>query len=243
MVSGSLKVGKGPTKCELTEITTDEVYLQSIDTEEWAISTPEMVHIQPTCVNLEDALTLTKPRIPAKGDLQIHVPRQCSVAIGHHTIPTRLLMTKDMGKITNRLVIPTLHTHQLLDMHGTQLVDEKMDKELDTVFKDMVEQYHRKAFTLNTTSHEVKELVKTMLKETHEAEQIQPEYHYHAITWSTVLMIAGVVAGIVWWIRRRPPTTNTEIRWVETSNPQAPLTQPAAPKRKGRQPDTATTTV
>jgi len=206
IISGSLKIGKEPTKCELTEINTDEVYLQSIDSEEWVLSTPETIQIQPTCINLDNSITPTVslPSIQVKGDVQVHIPRQCTITAGHHIVPTRLLMTQDIGKITNKMVIPTLHTHQLLNMHGTQLIDDKLDDELNTVFKDMVESYHRKSLTLNSTSAEVKELIKTMLKETHEAEEIQPNITYHTVTWSTLIILSIVFGVLIWWVRAKP---------------------------------------
>jgi hypothetical protein len=210
LIAGNLKMGKEETKCELTEIKTDEVFLQSIDVEEWVLSSPTTVMLQPSCINLNDSVTptITMPRIEVKGDMLLHVPRQCSVVVGHHIIPTRLLMSEDLGKVTNKMVVPNLHTHQLLDLHGAQLIEEKLDEELNNIFKDMLEEHHKRALTINTTSHDVKQLMKAMMKETHDAEMMKPNYNYHAITWSTLAFIGVGVAAVVYWVWKvwkRPP--------------------------------------
>jgi hypothetical protein len=205
----------------LTEIKTDEVFLHSIDAEEWALSAPEAVQLQPTCINLNDTITPTvpKPSIRIQGDVILHIPRQCTVTVGHHVIPTRLLMAQDLGKIRNRMAIPAMQTHQLLNMHGAQLLEEKLDDELNDVFKDMLETHHKKTLAMNATSKEIKKLLKEMMTVTHDAEKMQLPFHYHAITWTTLAFVTVAIAAIVYWVwrvwKRPPQRTVTEEVFVE----------------------------
>ena len=206
LISGNLNIGSETNKCELTEIKTDDLYLQSIDVEEWAISTPTPTSLKPVCIDLNDTMTHTVSyaAIIIQGDVIISIPRQCTVTVGHHVIPTRMLMTEDMGPIATKIVTPNIHSHQLLELHGLQLITEKLDDEINHVFKDMIEYHHNKALTVNATAEEVKRLMKQMLKEAHEVEQIQPVMHYHAISWSMLVIVGIAFALIVWWIKARP---------------------------------------
>jgi len=206
LISGNLNIKEDANKCELTEIKTDDLYLQSIDVEEWAVSTPVPTSLKPICIDLNDTMTPTvsHPAIAIQGDVILSIPRQCTVTVGHHVIPTRMLMTEDMGQIATKIVTPSIHSHQLLELHGLQLINEKLDDEINHVFKDMIEYHHNKALTVNATAQEVRKLMKQMLEQAHEAEQIQPIMHYHAITWSTLVLIGIGLGILVWWVRRRP---------------------------------------
>jgi hypothetical protein len=124
-------------------------------------------------------------------------------------------------------------------MHGTQLIDDKLDDELNTVFKDMVENYHRKSLTLNSTSAEVKELIKTMLKETHEVEAIQPNVTYHAVTWTTLIILIVVFGILLWWVRAKPlrvhkTTTHIYKHGVDSNTPSTEL---VSDNRRRKRPD------
>jgi hypothetical protein len=112
--------------------------------------------------------------------------------------------------------MPKLHTHQLLQLHGMQLISDQIDDEINDIFKDMIEDHHKTALTMNATSHQVKELMKDMMKKAHEVEMIQPQIHYHAITWGTGLLIAAIIViGIVYWVRRRPrETVDVQVKYA-----------------------------
>jgi hypothetical protein len=239
LISGSLHIGKEESKCELTEIRTGELYLQSIDVEEWAVSTPEPVSIEPICIDLNDTdtPTISYPAISVQGDVILSIPRQCTVTIGSHIIPTRLLMTEDLGRITNKIITPSIHTHQLLELHGLQLIEDKVDEEINGIFKDMIEYHHKKALTINSTTHEIKELLKQMMDKAHEVEQMKPVIEYHAISWSTIVIIGIVVIGIIIWIRRRPQRTPRMVtKTVQGSKSQDVEMQVRASKRLAPQP-------
>jgi len=218
LISGNLQIGRENNKCELTEIKTEELYLQSIDVEEWAISTPTPIPLRPVCIDLKSSMTptISHREIVVQGDVIVHIPRQCTVTIGHHVVPTRMLMSEDMGKVTSTLITPTLHAHQLLELHGLQLIADKLDEEINVVFKDMIEYHHSRSITINSTGREVQDLMKRMLKELHETEQIQPTIHYHTITWGALFFCVVAIIALGTWVKRRPKQKVVEkVRYMD----------------------------
>ena len=225
LISGQLNIGNQENRCELTEVRTDDLYLQSIDVEEWAVSTPVPASLKPICIDLNDATTPTVSHaaVVVQGDVILHIPRQCTVTIGHHVIPTRMLMTEDLGRLTTKIMTPSIHTHQLLELHGLQLINEKLDDEINHVFKDMIEYHHNRVLDMNATAEEVKRLMKQMLEKAHEVEELQPTMHYHAITWSTLVIIGIIIAAIIYCIRRKPipPPANVQAKLVGSNRQDA----------------------
>jgi hypothetical protein len=103
-----------------------------------------------------------------------------------------------------------------------QLVADKLDDEINMVFKDMIEYHHSRTLSINSTGKEVKELMKQMLKEIHQTEQIQPNIHYHAFTWSTLALCIMAMAIIIIWIKRRPMQKIKErVKFVGAKGPEA----------------------
>jgi hypothetical protein len=209
LISGTKKTGSSKTPCKLTEVLTEEVYVQAIDDEEWAISTPKPVMLQPSCIDLN---VTHMPMISfngrtISGNIIATIPRHCTATIDHHVVPMRLLLTSDLGRLPSRLPLPPLHNHVLLDLHGTQLMEEKIDLEMSAMFQDILEDYHNTTISSNTSSREVRKLMKQMWKESQEITKIQPSFHQSSwFGWFTtafwILAVIGFITLVV-WVRRR----------------------------------------
>jgi len=208
LISGNLKLGSTSTKCTMAEIATEDVYVQGIDTEEWAMSSPKPVLVEATCIDLNNSGTpMTKfPGTKKTGDLILHIPRSCSVSIDHQVIPMRLLMSTKMGRLPSRLNLPPLHTHQLLSLHGAKILEDKMDQELNKAIKELLESRHDLTLTANSSQKEVQRVMFTMQRELNKIGLIQPEIHYHYISWgSAIFCIFLFIGGIcmVYWVKAR----------------------------------------
>jgi hypothetical protein len=190
----------------MAELTTDEIRIQGIDTEEWAISAPKPGLYIPTCIDLNSSTTpmVSFPGRNIQGDVIMHLPRYCSITLGHHNIPMRLLFTTKLGRLPSRLSLPTLHSHQLLDLHGAQILDAKMTKALNAAMKDLILSNHKKALYVNATSQDVHHFVSVITKETKDVSKIQPTFnHYHSISWGWLIFLTLVGLVIIMWIRKK----------------------------------------
>lgn len=205
LISGNMRLGATATKCTMAEVTNEDVYLQGIDSEEWAMSSVKEVLVQASCINLNSSTTAVTnyPGTSMKGDLVLQIPRYCTAEIDHHVVPMRLLMTTKLGRLPSRLNLPTLHTHQLLELHGTQILDDKFDQELNRAVKEMLESRHDMTFSINSSSKEVKKIVFEMQREINKISQIQPVIRNDIISGSTLFICMGVLIIVVLWVKRR----------------------------------------
>ena len=215
LITGHLKLGTDQTKCQMAEVATEDTYIQGIDTEEWVVSAPHPVMVHSTCIDLNASTTpmVTSPGKNIKGDQLLHIPRFCTVAIDHHTIPMRLLLTTKLGRLPTRLSLPTLHTHQLLNLHGAQILDDKLTKELNVAIKNLVLFNHKKSLLVNASSQEVQQAVSKMTFATDEIAKIQPTFHYHGISWGLIVFLFVVGTCVMLWIVRkfRTPLRTTDV--------------------------------
>jgi hypothetical protein len=209
IISGKMKNGLSKTKCKLIEVKTDEVYIQAVDSEEWAISSPKPTIMQPKCIDLEASNTPLNSftSIEVQGNLMVNIPRQCTVNLDHHIIPMRLLMTSDLGQMPSRLNVPPLHGHALLDLHGSQIIEDKIDTELTNVFQQILQEYHNNSLTQNATSKEVHKLMTKMIKENQDISKIQPSFHHQTwFGWLSIVFWIFCFIGIVtvfFWVKRQ----------------------------------------
>ena len=208
LIAGSPVGGSAASKCQMREITTDEVYMQGIDTEEWAISSTRDTLVTSTCIDLNSSSTnpISYPGRKIKGDTLLHVPRYCSVTVDHHQVPMRLQMTTEMGKLPSRLNLPPLHTHQLLNLHGAQILNDKLDKELGKAVKDLVEYHHGAKLAINASAKDVEKMVSSMTQGIGDLAKMQPEFHYHFISWSLAILCLAIAIGIGCWVKCRRST-------------------------------------
>ena len=121
----------------------------------------------------------------------------------------RLVMTSKLGQLPSTLSIPPLHSQLLLDLHGFQLLDGKIDHEFNNAFKEILELYHNRSIRPNSTSKEVHQLISTMMKEAQEITKIQPILTHSITIWTVInwiLWVCGIIGIIclIVWIRRRP---------------------------------------
>ena len=194
------------SRCKVTEVYDSETYLQSLDAENWVISTAKSLMAYPTCLDLTHDRTpsVKFPGIKIEGDQTIYIPRQCSLSLGHQSIPTRLIITTDLGSQSGRLMVPRLTSSSLLDLHGAQMLDEKLTKELNSALKDLLSLHLNASLSNNSTSSDVRKLLIQMLRESKELAQIQPTVEYHYFSWTLVFICLVCVAVIAIWIKRRP---------------------------------------
>ena len=203
LISGQINTDK-ESKCHLDEVFDNDTHIQGIDTEEWAVSAPNPTMLQHTCINIGSEFTTnTYPAQTVRGDLVIHIPRRCSVTVGHHTIPMRVMMTSNMEKLPSRLNLPPIHSHQLLNLHGTKMLDEKMTKELNRALKELIMINHDKSLFVNATSKDVREMITKMTQDAQEISRIQPTFHYHVINWTFVSFCIVCIIALAYWVRKK----------------------------------------
>ena len=195
-----------PALCQVEEVFSTEPFLQSVDPVTWVLSTTAAVTGYPTCLDdvLEKVPTIKQPPIQLQGDLVLHVPRHCSLALGHQLIPTRLIMTSSLGVRTGRLQVPTINSQALLDLHRSQQSNQMFQKNLNEALKDMLLTQTNLSLHNNATSAEIRKLLEQMLKETDELEKIHPVYVTHIVSGSTVVVVIIAIVILVLWVRRRP---------------------------------------
>lgn len=216
IISGNLKIGKTRTKCELIEIETDDTYIEAIDEEQWAISTTKPILMQPVCLDLNLTTTPTMNLSAKKvmGNVVARIPRHCRIIMEHHDIPMRLVMTSNIGQLPSTLSIPPLHSHALLELHGTQIINDKINLEFNSAFKEILEIFHNQTIHPKSSSKQVHSMISQMLKEASQITKIQPTISHSISLWTIInwiLWICGIV-GIVCliiWIRKRPPAVTT----------------------------------
>ena len=194
------------TKCQLSEVLEDRPYLQSIDAEHWAYSGIAPIIARPSCLDLtrDKTPTLRHPDIILQGDLMLNIPRSCSLDIGTQQIPTRLIVTTDIGFSNGRLVLPHLDVHAILNLHGKTLFDDKIQKEFTNAFKSILELKSSAVLNNNLTSQEVHKIIQQLLGETQAFENIQPHMTYHYINWSTLIFLFIVLSLLALWFYKRP---------------------------------------
>ena len=215
IISGSLRMGESQTRCVLTEIASEDIYIQAIDSVQWAVSSPKTASVRASCLDLNS--TIPQPRNFASRELRgnhiLTIPRRCEVDIDHQSIPMRLLMTSDLGKLPGRLSIPPIHGHSLLNLHGAQILDEKLDKEFHSSFQDILELYHDRSIEPNASAAEVGKLMLKIMKEAQDITKIQPSFHtsswYGWLNGFFWCLLFCVIIAVVCWVRGRPQETQT----------------------------------
>jgi len=125
----------------------------------------------------------------------------------------RLLLTAKLGRLPSRLNLPTLHTHQLLSLHGAQILDDKLTKEFNKAIKNLVLFNRKKSLFVNASSQEVQQEVSKMTFAADEISKIQPTFHYHAINWSLTLALGVGIGVFIWWTCKRfkVPVKTTDV--------------------------------